>query len=99
MTDHFCLSFPPSQVLLTDVVEPVNFEEYVDDHSDIISRDPFPLLVDVPKDDIDVRLIPRRLRTVGPILPDFRDFVDQEDPYINDCLKTYTSGWVVVVKK
>ena len=82
-----------------DVVEPVNYEEYVEDHSDIINKDSFKEIISIPEDDVDVRMIQRKLRTVKPILPEYRDLNDQEDPYINDCLRTYTSNWVVVVKK
>lgn len=82
-----------------DVVEPVNYEEYIEDHSDIINKDPFKEIISIPEDDVDVRMIQRKLRTVKQILPEYRDLNDQEDPYINDCLRTYTSNWVVVVKK
>ena len=83
----------------SDVVEPINYEEYVEDHADVIARDPLKCVVSIPSDDVDVRLIQRRSRTLKPILPEYNDFNDQEDPYINDCIRTYTANWVVVVKK
>ncbi|KAI1280634.1 Dedicator of cytokinesis protein 7 [Halotydeus destructor] len=88
-----------SEVLLSDVVDPVNFEEYLEDNLKILSEDPHKDLYSFPSDDIDVCIIPRKVRTVRPILPDYNDLTDQEDPYVIDCIRCYTSNWVVVVKK
>lgn len=83
----------------TDVVDPINYEEYVEYHVDMINRDPLKEVITIPDDDVSVRMIQRKIRTVKPMLPEYRDFNDQEDTYINDCLRTYTSNWVVVVKR
>lgn len=85
--------------MVSDVVDPLNFEKYLTDHSDLISKDAHKDLLAFPPDDIEVCLVGRKIRTGRPILPDYTDLKDQEDLYINECVRTYTSNWVVVSKK
>lgn len=84
---------------LTETVEPLNYEEFVEVHADVISRDSLKEMIVIPADDIEVCLVQRKIRTTKPILPDYTDFNDQADPYINDCIRNYTCNFVVIVKR
>lgn len=60
----------PLQVPLTDVVDPPDYEEFVLQNSCTVERDPFRDLILYPEDDVDVHSMPRKCRTVKPIVPE-----------------------------
>ena len=56
----------PNDTLLAGV-EPLDYEEYVASHR---LRDPLAHLVEFPRDDIEVKVVPRKIRTMGHVLPE-----------------------------
>ncbi|XP_060109207.1 dedicator of cytokinesis protein 6 [Heteronotia binoei] len=85
---------PPS-VPLTEVVEPVDFEEYLSSH--LLDIEPGPLhdLVEFPADDLEVLHQPRDCRTLEPGIPDD----GKQDARVRDAVQLYTEDWVIVQRK
>lgn len=82
-----------------EVIEPVDFEEFVQTNASLIASDPLKSMLVFPADDIEVNVCQRVINTIKPIIPDFDDVSAQENPHINQCLRCYTSNWIVVNKK
>ena len=53
-----------------DVVEPVEYEEYIKAHQSTIDRDPLRHLLQFPIDDIEVKAIQKKPRTLTHVTPD-----------------------------
>ncbi|XP_067118403.1 dedicator of cytokinesis protein 7 isoform X1 [Centruroides vittatus] len=87
-----------NSIPLCDVVDPLDFEDFLNQHQDQADRDPIHHLLEFPPDDIEVGIVPRKIRTVGPIVPENEDGSDL-DPYVGDCVRCYTSDWVVVNRR
>ena len=83
---------------MADTLDPVNFEDYLTEYLKKAGENA-QKFIDIPSDDIEVCLAARKIRTIRPLLPDYSDLNDQEDLYINECMRCYTSNWVVVLKK
>ena len=58
-----------SQQML-DVIEPLDFEEYMTAQQTLLERDPMKHLLEFPTDDIMVSQLPPKCRTTEPILPE-----------------------------
>lgn len=74
-------------------------EDYLIEHKELINKDNHKQILEFPYDDIEVSVVPRKLRTIRPILPDYEDLSDQEDLFINDCLNSFTCNWIVVNRR
>lgn len=61
------------QIALSDVVEPLEFEDYLLQMGDAIDRDTLRDVVLFPSDDIEVGVVSRKTRTIGPIVPDEKE--------------------------
>ncbi|CAM1319326.1 DOCK6 (predicted) [Pycnogonum litorale] len=90
-----CLCVP--QVPLRDVVDPPDFEEFINAHRDQIDRDPIHHLLDFPIDDIEVGILPRKCRTLLPLV--LRDADCDLEPHIRNSIQHYTSDWIVVNRR
>lgn len=53
-----------------DIVDPIDYEEYTDEHREKIENDPLHLLLEYPNDDIDFIRVDRQYRTIIPIMPE-----------------------------
>eukprot|EP00063_Salmo_salar_P049453 XP_014024288.1 PREDICTED: dedicator of cytokinesis protein 7 isoform X15 [Salmo salar] len=82
-------------VLLTEAVEPVDFEEYLSTHPPIIESGPLRDLIEFPPDDIEVVCTPRECRTVGQAVPE----EGHNDAHVRDCVRSYTEDWAVVNRR
>ena len=82
-----------------EVIEPIDFEEFLESNETLVSNDPLKSLLVFPADDIEVNVSKRVISTIKPIIPDFEEVSAQENPHINQCLQCYTSNWIVVNKK
>uniref|UniRef100_A0A670KMT5 Dedicator of cytokinesis 6 n=1 Tax=Podarcis muralis TaxID=64176 RepID=A0A670KMT5_PODMU len=80
-----------SKVPLTEVVEPVDFEEYLDSH--VPDAEPGPLrdLVEFPTDDLEVIHQTRDCRTLEPGIPED----EKQDARVRDAVQVYTEDWVM----
>lgn len=57
------------QVSLTELIDPIDYEEFLQQHSSKICRDPLRHILDFPPNDVQMRSIERKIRTVEPIIP------------------------------
>ena len=86
-----------------DLVEPIDYEEYLDEHREKIENDPLRHLLEYPPDDIDFIRIDRQYRTIIPVMPE-KEFEHPHtslsprhllppraltDPHIRDCLQSF----------
>ncbi|XP_072847710.2 dedicator of cytokinesis protein 6 isoform X6 [Pogona vitticeps] len=85
----------PQSVPLTEVVEPVEFEEYLASHPPDAEPGPLRDLVDFPPDDLEVVHEPRDCRTLEPGVPED----GKQDARVRDAVQVYTEDWVIVQRK
>jgi len=57
------------QVPLTEVVDPLDFEDFILQSQPLNDNDPESSMLEFPDDDIEVTTIPRHCRTVQPSIP------------------------------
>ncbi|TNN70010.1 Dedicator of cytokinesis protein 6 [Liparis tanakae] len=81
---------------LTEVVEPVDFEEYVSSHAPGVEPGPLRQLVEFPQDDLELLPLDKECTTLEPPLPEEEDSLD---PRVRDALAVYTDDWLVIQRK
>ncbi|CAH0558208.1 unnamed protein product [Brassicogethes aeneus] len=77
-----------------DVVEPLDYEEFVSQYQLLIDRDPLRHILDVPHSDVEVDIIERPIRTLQPIVPEEK--LETLPPHVQSCVECYKSNWKVV---
>ncbi|XP_077590257.1 dedicator of cytokinesis protein 7 isoform X1 [Stigmatopora nigra] len=82
---------------LTEVVEPVDFEEYVSNHPPGVESGPLRQLLDFPSDDLELQHMDKECTTLEPPLPEEED--SALDPRVRDALAVYTDDWLVIQRK
>ena len=55
---------------MQEVVDPVDYEDFIDQHQLEADRDPVRNILHFPADDISINCIPRHIRTLEPVVPD-----------------------------
>uniref|UniRef100_A0A8C4T3H7 Dedicator of cytokinesis 6 n=2 Tax=Erpetoichthys calabaricus TaxID=27687 RepID=A0A8C4T3H7_ERPCA len=83
------------QVPLTEVVEPIDFEDYLSTHPPAAEPGPLRELIEFPSDDIELVLEPKECRTLENTLPD-EEILDLR---VRDALGVYTDDWLIVHRK
>ncbi|KAJ9574920.1 hypothetical protein L9F63_007939, partial [Diploptera punctata] len=83
-----------SLVSLCDTVDPLDYEDFIQQHQLLLDRDPLHHVLDFPANDIKVVIIPRKIRTQSPIVPE--EPLEKLCPHVRDCVHLYTADWVVV---
>ncbi|XP_056388863.1 dedicator of cytokinesis protein 7 isoform X17 [Hyla sarda] len=84
-----------ASVPLTEVVDPVDFEEYLTSHPVVADSGPLRDLYEFPADDVEVIYMPRECRTVVSSVPEESEL----DPHVKDCVRSYTEDWAIVNRK
>ncbi|XP_063795280.1 dedicator of cytokinesis protein 7 isoform X8 [Pseudophryne corroboree] len=84
-----------ASVPLTDVVDPVDYEEYLISHPVAVDSGPLRDLYEFPADDVEVVYTPRECRTVVSSVPEESEM----DSHVKDCIRSYTEDWAVVNRK
>nr|CAD7401942.1 unnamed protein product [Timema cristinae] len=79
---------------LCDVVDPLDYEEFIQQHQLLLDRDPLHHVLDFPENDIRVGIVPRKIRTLSPVVPE--ESLHVLPPHVQDCVQSYTADWVVV---
>ncbi|XP_058233853.1 dedicator of cytokinesis protein 7-like isoform X13 [Hemibagrus wyckioides] len=82
-------------VPLTEVVEPVDFEEYVSSHAPIAEPGPLRQLLEFPSDDLELILQERECTTLEPALSE----EDTLDPRVRDAHGVYSDNWLIIQRK
>jgi hypothetical protein len=80
-------------------VEPPDFEELIDQYQDALRNDPLRDVVLFPDDDVEVVCVPRRCRTVVPLLPELDPQSGSVDPRLYDSIRSYTRDWIAVHRR
>jgi hypothetical protein len=57
-------------VSLCDIVDPLDYEDFIQQHQLLLERDPLHHVLDFPANDIKVETVPRRIRTEFPVVPE-----------------------------
>jgi len=83
-------------VPLCDIMDPVDYEDFIQQHQLQIDRDPLRHLMEFPVDDVEVGIMQRKCRTVVPVVPEDEGELDART---RDCVRCYTSDWVVVQRR
>uniref|UniRef100_A0A8C3NL04 Uncharacterized protein n=1 Tax=Geospiza parvula TaxID=87175 RepID=A0A8C3NL04_GEOPR len=83
------------KVPLTEAVEPVDLEEYLNSHPLAVESGPLRDLLEFPRDDIEVVSTPRECRTLVSAVPEESEM----DPHVRDCVRSYTEDWAIVNRK
>ncbi|XP_035472282.2 dedicator of cytokinesis protein 7 isoform X3 [Scophthalmus maximus] len=81
---------------LTEVAEPVDFEEYVSSHAPGVEPGPLRQLMEFPQDDLELLQLDKECTTLEPPLPEEEDSLD---PRVRDALAVYTDDWLVIQRK
>ncbi|XP_041813912.1 dedicator of cytokinesis protein 7-like isoform X1 [Chelmon rostratus] len=81
---------------LTEVAEPVDFEEYVSSHAPGVEPGPLRQLMEFPHDDVELLHLDKECITLEPPLPEEEDSLD---PRVRDALAVYTDDWLVIQRK
>ncbi|XP_073400754.1 dedicator of cytokinesis protein 7 isoform X14 [Dendrobates tinctorius] len=84
-----------ASIPLTEVVDPVDFEEYLTSHPMVADSGPLRDLYEFPTDDVEVVYMPRECRTVASSVPEESDM----DSHVKDCIRSYTEDWALVNRK
>ncbi|XP_035223308.1 dedicator of cytokinesis protein 7-like, partial [Stegodyphus dumicola] len=87
----------PGKVPLNDVVDPLDVEEFLDQHRDQIECDTFRHMLDFPEDDIEIGILPHKCRTLEHVVPD--DEVGELNQQVKDCIQCYTADWIVINRR
>ncbi|XP_069783324.1 dedicator of cytokinesis protein 7-like isoform X3 [Narcine bancroftii] len=82
-------------VPLSEVVEPVDFEEYLTTHPPAPEAGSLRELLEFPADDIEIVYEPRECRTIESGVPEEVGM----DPRVRDAVQIYTEDWVIVHRK
>ncbi|KAJ8040484.1 Dedicator of cytokinesis protein 7 [Holothuria leucospilota] len=90
-------SSKPGSVPLSDVVDPLDFEDYLFKNQYQATSDPLKRLLDFPEDDLSVVAVKREFRTVK--VPQPEQDAESNNILVKDCLHWYTCDWAVASRK
>ncbi|XP_040566544.1 dedicator of cytokinesis protein 7 isoform X1 [Lepeophtheirus salmonis] len=80
------------------LVEPLDYEDYVvSQRPSLGDKDPLSHLMEFPSDDIEVSILPRKIRTMGHVVPE--EPLEKLDPLVQNAVNCYTSDWVVTKRR
>ncbi|XP_077861413.1 dedicator of cytokinesis protein 7-like [Saccoglossus kowalevskii] len=79
------------QVPIWEVVDPPDFEDFLQQRAAQVEVDQLRDLLYFPDDDLEVGYLRRQYRTVKPIVPDDNHL----DSHVQDCIRAYTSDWCI----
>lgn len=54
---------------LCEVLEPLDYEEFLAQHQPVLDRDPLKSILDFPPGDVELTVVNRKIRTEEPIVP------------------------------
>ncbi|KAG8437108.1 hypothetical protein GDO86_007980 [Hymenochirus boettgeri] len=84
-----------ASVPLTEVVDPVEFEDYLITHPLSVESGPLRDLYEFPPDDVEVLYTQRECRTMMSSVPDDSEM----ESHVKDCIRSYTEDWAIVNRK
>lgn len=54
---------------LCEVLEPLDYEEFLAQHQSVLDRDPLRPILDFPQGDVELKIVKRKIRTEEPVVP------------------------------
>ncbi|KAL5279484.1 DOCK6 family protein [Megaselia abdita] len=87
-------SFGSPSISLSEIVEPLDFEEFLASNLNVLQRDPLKTILDFPPNDVSVKTIPRKIRTIEHIVP--KENISNLPSHVQECVHCYTKPWKVV---
>ena len=54
---------------LCEVLEPLDYEDFLVQHQSVLDRDPLRPILDFPPGDVELRIAKRKIRTEEPVVP------------------------------
>ncbi len=82
------------QLSLNELVDPIDYEDFISQHQNLISRDPLRAILDFPPIDLQVKEIPRKIRTQEYVLP--KEKLEELPTFVQNCVDCYTRPWKYV---
>ncbi|XP_057325532.1 dedicator of cytokinesis protein 9 isoform X5 [Microplitis mediator] len=79
------------------LVDPIDFESFILKNKTLMQNDPQRELLLYPPDDVSQVVLPRRYRTIQPIVQNILEQSDGSESLLTkECLKSYASNWNLV---
>lgn len=88
---------PGNMVSSIDPVNPVDYERFINENMDVIQGDSQSSLLLFPDQDVSVKTIPRKFRTVAFPVPGQAKRTD--DTLVRDCVRFFTQDWESIERK
>lgn len=54
---------------LCEVLEPLDYEEFLAQHQSVLDRDPLKSILDFPPGDVELKVVKRKIKTEEPVVP------------------------------
>lgn len=83
-----------TSLTLNDVVEPIDYEDFIIQNKDAIEKDPLRESFKFPTNDIEVKVVPRSIRTETPIIPE--EPPEQWSCQVKDSVQWLTRDYVMI---
>ncbi|XP_035782880.1 dedicator of cytokinesis protein 7-like [Anopheles albimanus] len=83
-----------SSISLCDLVEPIDYEEFLAQHFNLLQKDSLRSILDFPSNDVQVKIVPRKIRTINHQVP--KEPLEELPLYVQHCVDCFTRPWKVV---
>ncbi|XP_053694976.1 dedicator of cytokinesis protein 7 [Sabethes cyaneus] len=83
-----------SSISLCELVEPIDYEDFLTQHSSLLMRDPLRSILDFPISDVQIRIVPRKIRTIEHVVP--KENITELPLHVQQCVDCYTRPWKMV---
>ncbi|XP_055593172.1 dedicator of cytokinesis protein 7 [Uranotaenia lowii] len=83
-----------SSISLCELIEPIDYEEFLAQHSNLLMRDSLRSILDFPGNDVQVRVVPRKIRTIEHVVP--QEDLSELPLHVQHCVDCFTRPWKVV---
>jgi hypothetical protein len=87
----------PTPLSLNEIVNPINYEEFLERNQSVIDQDPLRDLLVFPRDDIEVITVPHRFRTTETPVP--QSAINVKDVHVNECVGLFLRDCPLVRRK
>ncbi|XP_059617297.1 dedicator of cytokinesis protein 7 [Phlebotomus argentipes] len=81
-------------ISINDLVEPIDYEDFLMQHHSLLCRDPLRGILDFPPQDLKIKIIERKLRTLEHVVP--KEPIETLPLYVQQCVDSFTRPWKVV---
>lgn len=79
--------------LNSEIVDSLDYEEFVKQKQLVISKDPLRVILDFPASDVLIKIQERKLRTIDYIVPE--DNIEELPVHIYNCINSFVKPWKI----